>query len=173
MDTVLQLTEAFVCANIPLQKVNNVKVRQFFRDNMNDGGSIPRADALRRNYLPKLFSAANEELKKLLEGKDIAIICDETTDDRGRYVVNILFTILELSENPPVTKLVATEYPEKVNHKTVADLVLKSLREFEIEFERVKGFITDNAAYMKKSFDQCLKALLTRCVHVTCFAHLL
>ncbi|RXM28063.1 CGG triplet repeat-binding protein 1 [Acipenser ruthenus] len=45
------LTEAFVCTNIPLEKLDNQKLHKFFRLS---GGGIPSSAQLRHEYLPKV-----------------------------------------------------------------------------------------------------------------------
>jgi hypothetical protein len=47
------LIDAFVGADIPLQKVD--KLLPFFKKNLKEGGTIPQAPTLRQIYLPNGF----------------------------------------------------------------------------------------------------------------------
>ena len=47
------LIEAFVGADIPLQKVD--KLLPFFKKHLREGGAIPKAPTLRQVYLPNIF----------------------------------------------------------------------------------------------------------------------
>lgn len=87
-DTVLDLVEAFVNANIPLEKID--KLRPWLKDSLHNGGSIPSADTIRRNYLKPVFEKHITEIKSDFFGKPVTIIADETTDDCARSVINLL-----------------------------------------------------------------------------------
>uniref|UniRef100_H3AKQ0 Uncharacterized protein n=1 Tax=Latimeria chalumnae TaxID=7897 RepID=H3AKQ0_LATCH len=59
------LTEACVCANIPLETLDNKKLRDFFRRNVANGGAIPSSTQLRREYLPKVAKFQKQEIKEM------------------------------------------------------------------------------------------------------------
>ncbi|CAG8847795.1 34505_t:CDS:1, partial [Gigaspora margarita] len=59
---VKDLVEAFVKANIPLEKVN--ALRPFFRKYCKESSLIPQADALRRQYLPEIYQQSINDLKE-------------------------------------------------------------------------------------------------------------
>ncbi|CAI2199897.1 13018_t:CDS:1, partial [Funneliformis geosporum] len=61
------LIEAFVTADIPLEKVNCLIL--FFKKHVKNGGSIPQAPTLRRNYLPSIFEKHYQSLKLLFDSK--------------------------------------------------------------------------------------------------------
>ncbi|CAG8845784.1 21517_t:CDS:1, partial [Gigaspora margarita] len=85
-DTVLDLVEAFVNANIPLEKID--KLHPWLKDSLHNGSSIPSADTIRQNYLKPVFEKHIEkhitEIKSDFFGKPVMIIADETTDDCAR-----------------------------------------------------------------------------------------
>ncbi|MGH0170328.1 UNVERIFIED_CONTAM: hypothetical protein FKN15_060365 [Acipenser sinensis] len=47
-DVIFDLTEAFVCANIPLEKIDNPKLHAFLNKHVINAGAIPTAGQLRR-----------------------------------------------------------------------------------------------------------------------------
>ena len=51
--------------------------------------------------------------------------------------------------------------------------MVKTLQDYNIQFENVLIIDTDNAAYMIKCFKSILHGLLPNAVHVTCLAHIL
>ncbi|KAL1428207.1 hypothetical protein MTO96_002611 [Rhipicephalus appendiculatus] len=46
-DVVLKFLDALISANIPLEKVDNPKLRAFLQTHVRNGGSVPGSDALR------------------------------------------------------------------------------------------------------------------------------
>uniref|UniRef100_A0A8C4S6J6 CGG triplet repeat-binding protein 1 n=1 Tax=Erpetoichthys calabaricus TaxID=27687 RepID=A0A8C4S6J6_ERPCA len=54
---VMELVEAFMAANIPLEKVDNPTMRSFMQKNLKGGGGIPQANTLRElQWCEKLFA---------------------------------------------------------------------------------------------------------------------
>ncbi|KAF0468394.1 transcription factor e2f6 [Gigaspora margarita] len=86
---ITDLMEAWVAADILLEKID--KMRDFFSKYCHEGGMIPCADTLRQCHLKEVFDSHIMMLKNFFESKCISIIIDETTDSRGRSVVNTLF----------------------------------------------------------------------------------
>lgn len=173
-DLVVDLVRAFMSANIPMEKLNNPQLRNFFSANVRGGGDIPQANWLREHYVPKVFEKQQAELISKLVGKKVAVIADETTDVEGRYVVNILLQPLDAFDSDgSKAVLVNTEFLQTVNNVTIAQLIIRTLTSVGIDFNNVLALISDNAAYMKKCFTDGLRGLLPNAVHVTCWAHIL
>jgi hypothetical protein len=107
-----------------------------------------------------------EELKNNLINQKISITIDESTDICGRAVINILFSFKDK------TKLVKTEHLIIVNSNTIAQLVIKVLHFYNINFENIILFISDNASYMIKAF-KILLPLIQQMKHNCCLAHIL
>lgn len=57
-------------------------------------GDLPLADQLRKEYLPRI-SRTSEAIKESLNGKKVAIMCDETTDRRRRAIFAVLARTME------------------------------------------------------------------------------
>ena len=94
---IYNLVDAFVMADIPLEKVD--KLQNWLRENCNERGFILKSDTLRRDYLPKLFADHVNQLKEYFCGKRVSIIINETTDSKIRSVVNILFSYNRIPDN--------------------------------------------------------------------------
>ncbi|KAJ7389613.1 hypothetical protein OS493_029952 [Desmophyllum pertusum] len=56
---------------------------------------------LRDYYLFDVYEVEKAELKKLVKGKNVALIVDELSDDEGRYVVDVMAVILDFDELSP------------------------------------------------------------------------
>ncbi|EXX64439.1 hypothetical protein RirG_142700 [Rhizophagus irregularis DAOM 197198w] len=159
------LVDAFVTADIPLEKID--KLQNWLCENCNEGGFIPKSDTLRRDYLPKLFEDHVNQLKEYFRGRQVSIIIDETTDSKARSVVNILFSY------NGVTKLVHVDYLENVNNCTIGQLLIQTLVQWGISFDLPQLIASDSAAYMKKCYRDVLKPLMPQLVHLPCLAHIL
>ena len=56
---------------------------------------------------------------------------------------------------------------------SIAQVIIRTLNSLGIDFNNVLALVSDNAAYMKKCFNDSLRGLLPIAVHVTCWAHIL
>ncbi|XP_029838776.2 uncharacterized protein LOC115322563 [Ixodes scapularis] len=170
-DIVLKFLDALISANIPLEKVDNPKLRTFLQTHVRNGGSVPGSDALRRR-LPELFEKHETALKAMFQGTTVSVVIDETTDDRSKSVVNVLFVQSARSARASLQPvLVEVKFVDEVNSSVIGRIVTRTLTKYGIEFEDVTGFVSDNAAYMVKSFKECIKPLCECAVHITCVAH--
>lgn len=85
-----------ISANIPLYKTDNHAVRDFLRSRVENGSAIPGSDQLTNLYLPDLFDSEQQKLKSVFANAPaVAIITDETSDDNGRFVLNVLLAKME------------------------------------------------------------------------------
>nr|CAD7572816.1 unnamed protein product [Timema californicum] len=114
VEFIMDTTEMFLKANIPIEKLDNPVVRSWMGKYIKGSGDLPSASWLRREYVPKCGALAKENIKVSLANKSVAIFCDETTDRSGNCVFAILFGTLEgkssqqlyLGKDKPVAHLV-------------------------------------------------------------------
>ncbi|CAG8857665.1 4387_t:CDS:1, partial [Gigaspora margarita] len=78
---IYDLLEAWVNANIPIQKLN--KFREFLSTYCREGGAVLEPATLYSQYLPHIFERHLGMLRKEFFNKPVAIIVDETTDSRA------------------------------------------------------------------------------------------
>lgn len=83
-DFVAMMTEA----DIPIDKTE--KMQPFMRKHCRSGGSIPGSDSLRKYHLPKVYAEHITKIRANISDKKVYIAVDETTDDRGESVMNII-----------------------------------------------------------------------------------
>jgi len=159
------LIRAFAGADIPLEKIN--VLLPFFKKYLHEGGAIPQAATLRQLYLPRVFLQHHEDLVLIFKEKPITIITDEATDDCSRSVVNTLFSYKNH------TKLVSVDFLLQVNNATIGQNCVNTITTFQIPLSSPRIFVTDSAAYMKKSFREVLKPLMPQLIHIPCCAHII
>uniref|UniRef100_H3AIL8 DUF659 domain-containing protein n=1 Tax=Latimeria chalumnae TaxID=7897 RepID=H3AIL8_LATCH len=168
-----ELTEAFVCANIPLEKLDNKKLCEFLRQHVTNGGVIPSSAQLRREYLPKVAECHKQEIMELIKRSGyLSVVTDESTDSQDQYVLHILFVFEDASDSKLKVVLTDTMYLHAVNYKTISQAIVKCLNKFGVHFNNISAFISDNATYMSKAYNQKLQGLLPNSVHLTCNAHI-
>lgn len=164
-------------ANIPMHKTNNSFVRQFLKTRVLNGGAIPKCSQLRDYYLFDVYQVEREVMKEKVKGKKVALIVDELSDDEGRYVLDVMAVFLDFDELSPSGKTVAylldTRFLTATNNRTVAEAVVKTVNEYNIDYDDVLVFNSDNVAYMKKAFNETLSCLFSSCVHITCNSHII
>uniref|UniRef100_H3ANF8 HAT C-terminal dimerisation domain-containing protein n=1 Tax=Latimeria chalumnae TaxID=7897 RepID=H3ANF8_LATCH len=169
-----ELTEAFVSANIPLEKLDNKKLCEFLRQNVPNGGAIPSSTQLRCEYLPKVAECHKQEIMELV---NLSVVTDESTDAQDQYVLHILFVLQGLNdEDASDSKLKAVladiMYLQAVNYNTISQAIVKCLNNVGVDFNNISAFISDSATYMSKAYNQVLQGLLSNSVHLTCNAHI-
>ncbi|KAF2905786.1 hypothetical protein ILUMI_00381 [Ignelater luminosus] len=136
------------------------------------GKKTPNESTLRKTYLPDAFNDIMKRIALELKGKYFYIVVDETTDNRGCYIANLLIGELNPnSSNKPF--LVASQELEKTNHTTVARFINDNLKRLfgEYRFEDKLLLMTSDAApYMVKAF-KSLQIFYSNVIHVTCIVH--
>ncbi|CAH1767807.1 12944_t:CDS:2, partial [Entrophospora sp. SA101] len=111
------------------------------------GGTIPQAPTLRQIY-PNVFKRHFSSLKLLFDSKPVSIIMDESLDDCACSVVNTIFAYHNY------TKLVSVDFLDEVNNSTIGQTLFYILAKYNIPFDKPIVFLSDSAAYMKKSFHE-------------------
>ena len=169
------LSEALVAANIPVEKLDHPAIRRFLEKRVPGAGAIPTANRIRQWYLPTLQKAHDAELYKILSQADgIILTVDESSDNvTERSVLNLVMTpiVADKASTKVVSYLGDQIYLDKIDHKVVAAEVMRVINKFDVKHSRVLAYITDNVAYMTKSFT-LFSAFFENCVLVTCTAHL-
>lgn len=150
-------TKTCRAANIPLHKSDNTEMRKFLHSRVANGDSIPKCSQLRDCYLFDVYKVEKEKLKERIRGKNVALMVDELSDDEGRYVVDIMAVILDfdhLSQSGgSVAYLLDTQFLSETNNKTVSQAVVPTVNEFNIDFDNLRVFNSDNVSYMKKALN--------------------
>ncbi|KAG0418578.1 hypothetical protein HPB47_004728 [Ixodes persulcatus] len=140
-DIVLKFLDALISANIPLEKVDNPKLKTFLQTHVWNGGSVPGSDALRRR-LPELFEKHETALKAMFQGTTVSVITGETTDDRPKLVVNVLFVQSASSASASLQPvLVEVKFVDEVNSSVIRRIVTRTPTRYGIEFKDVTGFV--------------------------------
>ncbi|CAB1336903.1 unnamed protein product, partial [Coregonus sp. 'balchen'] len=163
---ILDFTRKLIKPDIPLEE--GPKFSTFLKKHCKQGGSIPVPSHLCTEYLPKIYPQYEQDIKDAVEGKDIYVILDETTDSFERCALAIL--LQPVGDRPVVADLA---FLDKVSFTTVSQAVISCLNNNGVDFNNVWAFVNDSASYMKKAFTSILKVLFPNSGHVTCFAHLL
>lgn len=137
---------------------------------MRNGGAIPGGKQLQDMYLQDVYAIEHQKFKDMIQGKKVALIFDEMSDDEGRFALNILVSPIELDSNGCLPSYLAdTIFLTRTNNSTVSQA--QTVANLGISFDDVVVINTDAAAYMCKAFRDVFKALFPNCVHITCLAH--
>uniref|UniRef100_H3AVA5 HAT C-terminal dimerisation domain-containing protein n=1 Tax=Latimeria chalumnae TaxID=7897 RepID=H3AVA5_LATCH len=172
-----ELTEMFVCANIPFEKLDNKKLRKFLRWHAANGGAIHLSAQLRREYLPKVVECHKQEIMELIKWSgSLSVVTDQSTDSQDQYVLHILFVLQGLngedaSDSELKAVLTDTMYLQAVNYNTVSQAIVKCLNTFGVDFN-ISAFISDSATYMSKAYNRVPQGLMPNSVHLTCNAYI-
>ena len=164
-----ELCDAFVSSDIPLHKLLNSRLKNFFEKHMKT--NIPNPSTLRKYYLPKIYEKKMNKITSYLKNKKIWISMDEAIDSMNRSIGNVVVGVLGSEDSKSF--LLTTETLEKVNHSKIAQLFDKSIKLIypdEILYENILLFVTDGASYMIKA-GEGLQTTYPKMVHVTCLAH--
>ena len=160
-------------SNIPLNVSDNFTMRNFFRDHVVSGGSIPQRNGI-LPYLKDCYIVDREKLKADLSSKKVMLFFDETFDSQARYVSCALIAALppKSQDLQPILADVFIE-EEPLDGGKVSRQILKTLNNYSINFEDVAAYGTDNASYMLSSYKNSLQQILPNCVHTPCISHIM
>ena len=81
------LMGAFVAADIPLSKLEHPVLNKVLSEKF---GKLPGKTFIRDKIVPELFEAKMSAARLLFEDTPVVLMLDETRDDTGRNVLNIL-----------------------------------------------------------------------------------
>ena len=163
------LIKALVGMNIPLNNIDHPLFRAFLKEHVEGGSTVPSGSWVRRDMIPKIYEKEKAQIKASFEGVDVAVLADESTDVENRNVLNVLLKAL-IPDSKAI--LISVDFLEKVNASEVAQTIQRSLVDYNVEYQQVRVFVSDNAAYMKVTF-KVMKGFYVNMIHVTCWCHIL
>ena len=166
---ILDTVEAFVKANIPIEKLDQPAIRDWMKKYVRNSGELPSANRVRQHYIPLLGDKKKEEIKHELKNNDIFVFCDETTDKNGNCIFNILLRP-SVPNAETRTHLAASVVLDAANGANCANAILDTLQNYNIERDHVVAVVTDSARYMTKCV-QTLQGLAESINRVQCWAH--
>lgn len=166
------LISMFLNLNIPLNVLNNNCFISFIEKYTSQ--KINSITFYRNTILPKIYFDLKNKIFEYFIDKDFYFIFDETTDIKGRYILNILGGVCE--ENFKYkTYLLETIELSKTNAENINNEILSLLNliaKSPLNYNKLKLIISDAAPYAVK-VGKLLKILIPEVKHVTCLAHML
>lgn len=163
------LCRAFIRADIPIFKLKNPALKDFLEQYT--GKTIPEESTIRKKYVNVIYEETLTSIRQNIQDGPIWVSIDESTDEDGRYVGNVI--VGKLSSEPCNSFLLNCEQLDKCNHKTIAKLFNDSMNLLwpeGVKYENVFLFLSDAAPYMCKA-GNVLNAFFPKLIHVTCLAH--
>ena len=142
-----ELVEVFTAANVPLNKIDHLKLNTYLKANISNLGSLPFSQQLRSHYLPKVFEMHKQDLlAKIAAADSLSIVTDEASDSQDCFVLHVLFilpiTTADQTHMEAVTA--AFIYLERVNAIIVSQAIINTLTaEYNINLNKVSAFVTD------------------------------
>ena len=179
------LCQLFVTLNCSFRWFDDSFINRFFikwtRNNL--GHSILRSTRMRAR-LNDLFARRKQTLiDKLRPQSSVHLIVDETTDSRGRHILNIIASYFDLEATETVSlllcsvELVSLQNPNEIANadgEIVAHFVRQTILEFSLRCDQLFSFVTDNASYMASAFRILFYRYNYKCMtHLTCYSHIL
>ena len=165
------LCKAFMCADIPLEKLKNEVLIKFLKDYTKR--NIPHPTTLRNEYVDPIYEDMMDKIRKTIGTDDLGMMFDETTDISQNTVFNLLVFSLNGKEIEPC--LVSSQNLKSTKASDIKSAVkkgLKSLFPEGIPFNRIKLAVTDGAHTMEAAVKE-LKSEFPNLKHVKCLAHAL
>ena len=167
---IVETTEAFLSAGISVEKLDHPKMREWLGKYIKGSCDLPSADRIRQHYIPIIGTKKVEELKKIVKHKKLFIMCDETTDKSGNCIFNILFRLLEATDQQGVY-LAASAVLDKATGSTCTQSIVDTLNKYAVEYDNVLGIITDSARYMTLCANTLKGLVGEKLAHIQCWAH--
>ncbi|KAJ4434984.1 hypothetical protein ANN_23556 [Periplaneta americana] len=87
------MCDAFIASNIPLNKLENAKLRGF--SEKYTGRQIPKEVTLRKKYVQHAYEKCLREVKCKLQNEKIWVSIDESMDSVGCHVANVVESFIQ------------------------------------------------------------------------------
>jgi len=159
------VVEAFLSADIPLEKLQNKKLKELFVFMKHKLPSESNA----RNYVHQVATQINKKIQNKLENKLVFILFDEA-EILGNKYCNVMCGCLEHPREIWLINSVAIK--SSANSTLVVNIIDDSLEKFNINHDSFVMLISDAATYMKKAGE--VYKSRNRCfLHAKCLAHLI
>lgn len=165
----MELVDASVAANIPLDKLNNRVFRTFLEKWTRH---IILKSSVRKTYVQKSFEHNLELLRNGIGEERVELMIDETTDASGNKAVHAVVRPL-LPDHASEPRLIYCKRLMHVNAESIHNFVMESLATLwlgGIHHDRVLTYNTDGVRYMGRSA-WLLRNVLEKLVHVKCTCH--
>lgn len=164
-DFPLNVTKAFLAANIPLWKLRNQSLRKLFSS---IGHLLPSEDTC-RSRISHLYNEEMIRIKEYVNEKEIFLVVDEAEVITYKCIHILIGTL----ENPSVTYLCECLFMDSfIDSSGIVRIINDIIPMLGIKRENFCLLLTDAARYMTCAF-RTLEILYPRLFHVTCIAHLL
>ena len=164
-DFAKEVVRVFLPAYIPLKKLRNPDLRNFFSKM---GHPLPSESSARE----KLKTLAVEEtawVKGILSEKQIFAVVDES-DIRGAKFLVILARLIDVPDKTYMVDCIPLT--ESLNAQKIVQAIDDTLKEMQISRANFCLLLSDAAPYMI-SAARTLKVVCPQMLHVTCLAHLI
>ncbi|KYO25680.1 hypothetical protein Y1Q_0001836 [Alligator mississippiensis] len=168
-EAALAFVEAFTAANIPLEKLDHPRLRDYLPGT----GGLPCAARLRQDYLPGMLASRAPSPWALPPGEAVAVVVAEATDAHGHCVLRLLFVPSGWAPHGPSVFEAEPVPLASLSSTVVAQAVVKAVITHGVDFNRVSAFLSGHAVYMCRAFSDVLQGMMPGAVHVTCNAHIL
>lgn len=146
-------------------------MKKYCKNNL--GYTLKKSSSMRK-IIDKVYDLKKRKLIDELSDRKINLIVDESYDPRRKSMLNILVCYFDLVKNKTISNLLNSFEITVCNSESVKDCVLECIDSYKLKKELIIGFITENAAYMKKCYSLLtLDKGLKNMVHVTCYSHIL
>ena len=101
-----EMCDAFISANIPLNKLTNTKLHSFLEKYTHR--HIPDESTLRKTYVKTIYDKCINDIRNELKNEKLWVSIDETTDSIGRHIATVLVGAMK-TESPGVPYLLTCE----------------------------------------------------------------
>ena len=165
-DFAIDLVRMMAEANIPLARLP--KLKPFLMRHCQNGGCTPDVSHARKKWLPEAFRRHMMVVKNFLEGKEVYVLFDESTDERNISFLEVFIGWCEY------IILIEVKRMEACNNQTVTHAVLDTIESVGIPRRNVIAFVSDSTAYCELAVKKNLLDLAKPgAVWCPCMAHIL
>jgi len=166
------ITELFVVANIPLEKLAHPIFAKFVGKWCLK--NCPDCSTLRRYYMKPFYEEIIRKIQREISDSCIYVEIDEAIIN-GRKIYSIIVGRLDGEPSKPflLDIMEISENPNNINAAQSLTDALQILWPERLFYERVRLLLTDQASYMVKAGENLRQGLFPNILHITCICHAL
>jgi len=166
-EMILDFVQMMMEANIPIEKKD--KMDAWLKKYVPNAGFIPKAEALRKVYVPKVIEKEKNKIKEKIKDQPLSIVIDSSPDRKARNVVNTI----AISGISGEKFLLNTTFLDSVNNVTLFHTIDSVRQDYGIKWVNIDHLVCDSAKYNTALFKSMKTTINPKMRLIRCWAHLL
>lgn len=166
------LVLTFLCAGIPIEKIDNLAFRKWLTKNTTIHGYIPvLSSTFPQQNIQRLSHNMLMSFREKFADRDLVVSFDEWTDGAGNATIAVLMTSAALCFAVDVIFLEGQGPSSGVENKEVSAQLVNTMSRMALDTHRIKYVCCDEGSVMVAAYNRSLNEFWPKSKLILCMAH--